>query len=112
MMKNDQWQETVGRIQDTFHVVSHEVVRGDEYSGDVETLVFDGPQGRMKLERTSRPRVTGKSAIGSKRIGGSVKVQYQYSATEKVHTVKAFRWNPQRSTWDDVTDGAGNPAPQ
>lgn len=106
-MHDEQWRETVGRIQDTFTVLEHEVVRGDPESGDVEFIVFQSPQGKMKLERTSRPRVVGKNAIGSKRIGGTVSVKYEYSSSEFVHTLKAFRWNERRNDWDEVAAPGG-----
>lgn len=101
-MNDEQWKETVGRIQDTFKVLNHEVVRGDEVSGDVELIEFESPQGRMKLERVSKPRVVGKSALGSKRIGSAVSVRYEYSPTDRVHTVKAFRWNEASGEWEAI----------
>ncbi|MBI4426262.1 MAG: hypothetical protein HY567_01690 [Candidatus Kerfeldbacteria bacterium] len=106
-MHDEQWKETVGRIQDTFRVLSHEVVRGDEVSGDVEFIEFESPQGRMKVERTSKPRIVGKTALGSKRIGSSVSVHYEYSPTDRVHTVKAYRWNDVKGDWDEVTAPTG-----
>ncbi len=101
-MNDEQWRETIGRIQDTFKVLNHEIVRGDEVSGDIEHIEFETPQGKMKLERVSKPRVVGKSALGSKRIGGSVSVRYEYSATEKIHTVRAFRWDDQSGEWKEI----------
>lgn len=101
-MNDEQWRETIGRIQDTFKVLDHEVVRADEVTGDTERIEFETPQGKMKLERVSKPRVVGKSALGSKRIGGSVSVRYQYSATEKVHTMKAYRWDEQSGDWKEI----------
>lgn len=102
-MNEEQWQETIGRIQDSFRVLEHEVVRGDEATGDVERIVFESPQGRMKLERISKPRVIGKTALGSKRIGSSVSVQYHYSPTERIHTVKAYRWDEVSGDWKEVS---------
>ncbi|MFH0828996.1 MAG: hypothetical protein V1907_02335 [Candidatus Kerfeldbacteria bacterium] len=101
-MHDEQWKDTIGRIQDTFKVERHEVTRGDEASGDLEVIEFETPQGRMKLERVSKPRVIGKTALGSKRIGSNVSVKYQYSATEKVHTVRAFRWDAARGDWLEI----------
>ncbi|MBI4092648.1 MAG: hypothetical protein HY420_01860 [Candidatus Kerfeldbacteria bacterium] len=102
-MNDEQWQETIGRIQDTFKVLDHEVTRGDEVSGDTERIEFETPQGKMKLERISKPRVVGKSTIGSKRIGGSVSVRYQYSSTDKISTVRAYRWDDQVGEWKEIS---------
>lgn len=98
-MQDEQWRDTVTRIEDTFKVTRHEVVRGDEVSGDTETIEFETPQGRMKLERTSRPRVIGKSGLASNRIGSGATIKYEYSATEKIHSVTAFRWNESEQGW-------------
>lgn len=108
-MNDEQWKETVGRIQDTFRVLGHEMVRGDELTGDIETIEFESPQGRMKLERTSKPRVIGQSALGSKRIGGNVAVRYQYSATERINTVKAFRMEPGSGEWVEIAGTGRSP---
>lgn len=101
-MQDEQWKDTVTRIEDTFHVLRHEVIRGDEVSGDHEVIEFETPRGRMKLERVSKPRVIGKSALGSKRIGGSVNVKYEYSATERTHHVNAFQWSEASQDWTPI----------
>jgi hypothetical protein len=107
-MQDEQWKDVIGRIQDTFRVLDHEVTRGDELTGDVESIEFETPQGKMKLERTSKPRVVGKTAIGSKRIGSSSTVKYQYSETDRVHTVKAYRWEDE--AWMEISgQGGGMP---
>jgi len=101
-MNDEQWQDTVTRIEDTFTVLRHEVVRGDEISGDTEVIEFQTPQGKMKLERISKPRVIGKSALASKRIGGSAAVKYEYSATERIHSMTAFRWDEAGQEWKTI----------
>lgn len=106
-MKDEQWKDVVGRVLDTFTVLNHEVTRGDEFTGDVESIEFETPRGTMKLERTSKPRVIGKSAIGSKRIGSSSTVKYEYSATEKVHIFKAYRLVG--GAWEEISSGGATP---
>lgn len=106
-MNDEQWKETIGRIQDTFKVLNHEMVKDEGGSGDVEFIEFESPQGRMKLERTSKPRVVGKTTLGSKRIGSSVSVRYEYSPTDRVHTVKAYRWNEASGRWEEITAPVG-----
>jgi len=106
-MQDEQWKDVIGRIQDTFNVLNHQVTRGDEFTGDIESIEFETPQGKMKLERTSKPRVVGKTAIGSKRIGSSSTVKYQYSETDKIHTMKAYRW--QNEEWSEISPQNGVP---
>lgn len=98
-MNDDRWQDTVTRIEDAFKILQHEIIRGDDVSGDREIIEFESPQGRVKLERISKPRVMGKSALSSKRIGGGATVKYEYSATEKIHTVNAYRWDTAANDW-------------
>ena len=62
----------------------------------------DGPLGRMKLNRTTKPRVLGKKIIGSKRIGSDTTVEYLYSDTEKSHQFGAYRWNEDEQTWVEM----------
>lgn len=101
-MQDEQWRDTVTRIEDTFKVTAHDVVRGDEVSGDMETIEFETPQGKMKLERVSRPRIIGKSGLVSNRIGSGATVKYEYSSTEKIHTVTAFRWDDTKLDWTAI----------
>lgn len=101
-MQDEKWRETLGRIKDTFDVLAHEQIHGDAVSGEVEFIEFVTPGGKMKLERTSKPRVIGKTAIGSKRIGSTATVQYQYSDTEKIHIFKAYRWDERLQAWTEI----------
>jgi hypothetical protein len=101
-MNNEQWDITVDRIEKQFGITD----RGKEDLSDVagweEWVEFDGPQGRMKLARTVRPRVKAEHTTYSKRIGGSVTVKKVYDPDEVVSFVKAYRWNEGTEGWDEV----------
>lgn len=103
-MTDERWQDILGHIQDKFEVLDHrtEALAADEGSGSVETIEFNGPLGRMKLERTTRPRILGKKTIGSRRIGSDTTVEYLYSDTETTHQFGAYRWNEDDQTWVEM----------
>lgn len=67
----------------------------------IEWVVFQGPQGRMKLERTTRPVVIDRKVQYSKRIGGDVEEELVFSETEKSHRVALYRWRDGVG-WDEV----------
>lgn len=105
-MNEEKWQEVVGRILDDFEVLEHEKKNPPaEGIEQIEYIIFKGPLGKMKLERITKPLFLGKKAIGSKRIGSQTKVDYIFSETEKVHTLKAFKWNESRQDWEELEKG-------
>ena len=101
-MDDEKWQEVVGRILDDFDVLEHDTAELDPGPGKMEYIIFNGPLGKMKLERTSKPLVLDKKAIGSKRIGSQTGVEYIYSDTEKVHTMKAYKWDEGQQSWIEM----------
>ncbi|MFA5135662.1 MAG: hypothetical protein WC505_07820 [Patescibacteria group bacterium] len=107
-MQDEKWQEILGRVQDDFEVLDHGTEELGEVPGTVEHIIFMGPLGKMKLERTSRPLVLDKKALGSKRIGSDTHVEYIYSDTEKTHTFKAYRWDDGQDDWVEMESGRGD----
>ena len=108
-MTDERWQDILGRIKDNFEVLDHrtEELAADEGPGSVEAIEFNGPLGRMKLSRTTKPLVLGKKTIGSKRIGSDTTVEYLYSDTEKTHQFGAYRWNEDNETWVEMSKERG-----
>lgn len=103
-MTDDRWAEVVGHIKDTFSVTEEKREDLDDSPGFREWIVFDGPLGTMKLERVTRPLVLGKKTIGSRRIGSTTHVEYDYSSTEKTHVVKAYKWNSDEDLWEKMEE--------
>jgi hypothetical protein len=104
-MDDEKWQDTIGRIKDDFEVFEHGTRQLEDRPGTAEFIVFKSPLGKIKLERTTNPLVLDKKAIGSKRIGSQATVEYIYSDTEKVHTMKAYKWDDGSETWAEVERG-------
>ena len=104
-MNAEKWKEIVGRIEDSFDVLEHETEDLDPRPGRVEFITFIGPKGRMRLERESRPRILEKKGLGSRRIGSQTSVEYIYSDSDEVDTVKAFSWDESREDWAEISLG-------
>ena len=68
----------------------------------VESIEFQSPQGKMRLEYTTKPAVLDKKTIYSKSAGSASKVEYTYSPDELVHRLQAYRWDEARGEWEEV----------
>ena len=103
-MTDERWQQVIGHIKDNFELLSEntENLPEEQGKGTVEIIEFNGPLGKMKLERTTQPLVLDKKTIGSRRIGSETAVQYIYSDTEKVHRFKAYNWNEDDERWVEM----------
>ena len=68
----------------------------------VEFIEFQSPQGKMKLERTTRPAVLDKKTVYSKTGGRASKIEYQYSPDEITHRFQAFKWSEAAGEWEEI----------
>jgi len=103
-MTDERWKEVVASVKDSFEVLQHETfpLEEEEGKGEVEVVIFEGPLGRIRLERTDEYLLLDKKALGSKRIGSDSTVQYIYSDTEKIHKFKVFKWNENMNDWEKM----------
>jgi len=98
-MYQGKWEDLVDKIEKLFGFIDHTTEEYSERRMTVETVVFDGASGRMKLERTVKPVVLDEKATYSKRIGGGVSFDYVLSEDEYVDTVKLYRWDRISHEW-------------
>jgi hypothetical protein len=96
------WEKLLDQIERAFGLSEHDIQEYPERRLTVETVVFDGATGRMKLERSVHPLVVDEKLHYSRRIGGDVGVERVYSASETVDTVKLYRWDPRSARWQEV----------
>ena len=68
----------------------------------IETAIFTGASGRLKLERTTRAVILDHQVKFSKRIGGETSEQYVYSDTEKTHRVALYKWDEEARVWEEI----------
>ena len=108
-MTDERWQDIIAHVKDNFEVIDHRTEELEEEigPGEAEILEFNGPLGRMKLERTTKPLVIDKKTIGSRRIGSDTRVEYVYSDTEKVHKFAVYRFDPDHENWVEMEKGRG-----
>lgn len=103
-MTDERWQEVTEKIRNAFpdHEHGEESLLGGK--GTVEFYVFSGPKGKLKLERTKRPRIVGERGISSHRIGSDTTIEKVYSENEMVDFVKVYQWNGGQETWVPIED--------
>lgn len=66
--------------------------------GTRDILVFEEPQGKIKIERENKPIVLEQKIHYYRKKEGS-KIEYKFSDTEFSHVVKAYRWDPGEEDW-------------
>jgi hypothetical protein len=99
-MNDEKWGEVLDRVKEKFTIVDEGQAQLDDIPRAwTEFVIFDSPMGRLKLERTTKPRVIDKKTFGGSKYGAGAGVEYIYSDTEQVHTLQAFRevageWQP------------------
>jgi len=91
-MNDQRWEEVLRRLDKLFGDLEFDEIEDEETQAVTETVVWTGPQGKMKLARTTRPLVVDKKTHYSNRAGGGTHVEYVYSKTESTSRVKLFRW--------------------
>lgn len=105
-MTDDRWQDIRTLIEEQFAIEEDKKVPTDDKLGHIEIIIFNAPQGRIKLERTSHPKSMGTKTQYSKRIGSDVSVEHVYSDTEIVNTLRALLWNDAKETWEEINPDA------
>lgn len=105
-MHPDRWQEIKKKIIDSFELFNQFTKTDEEIRQETETLEFNGPAGKMRVEWITRPKVLDKKTNYSNRIGGSVSVDYVYSADEFTHTFKVYRWDDPADEWQEMDASA------
>ncbi len=99
-MDQEKWGEILDRVKAQFEVLEHTKTTTEGGVGNIETLIFTNPMGKIKLEWITRPVVLDKKVIGAHRRGaGQAQVEYIYSDTETTHKLEAYRevdgeWQP------------------
>lgn len=75
---------------------------GQVKQGEAEYLIFQSPLGRTKLQFQKKPRMEEKKFHFSHRQGDSARVEYKFSDTDLVYTLKAYQWNEAEDDWREI----------
>lgn len=103
-MNQEKWEQLIGRIKDESAVIEHGTSEGEFANETVETIVFENAAGRLKLERTIRPRLLGEKTKYAGRLGSQVSIEKVYSEDELVDSIKLFKQNG--SDWQELDPNA------
>lgn len=107
-MTEEKWLETVGKIKDKFQVLEEGRREVEDIPrAFVDFIVFDGPQGRFRLERQTQPVVLDKKSLYSKTAGQASKVEYVYSDTETFSKLRVYSWDEGAQEWRELKTTGG-----
>lgn len=91
-MTHNSWLDLKDKISSKFKIEEYKKdTLEDVPDSACETLIFNGPSGKIKLEWISKPKTLGEKTLYSARVGGTVKVDKVYSDTEKSEFLKAYQ---------------------
>lgn len=91
-MNDERWYDLIDRIRTQFGLLDERDEPLEYGPGKRETIEFQGPMGRMRLERVSRPVVKERRTHYSKRAGGTTSEEFIYEEGEFTHRVMLLRW--------------------
>ncbi len=99
-MNDDKWQDILLKVKEKFTIEEQTTAEDLEIErSKIETVIFSSPIGRIKMVRTTTPRVLDKKTVYSRRAGSDMAVQYDYSDTEFVQNLKIFKWDDLQEDW-------------
>ncbi|HVP57904.1 MAG TPA: hypothetical protein VMU02_07375 [bacterium] len=101
-MNDEKWYYLLEEIDRKFGIQEKSTEEVPEKRLKVETAVFTGVGGKMKLERSTRALVLERQVKFSRRIGGESTEKYLYSDSEKTHRVMLYRWDEASRTWQQI----------
>jgi hypothetical protein len=102
-MTQEKWEDTISKIKDQFQVLESDVHEEDHERR--EWIIFEGPIGRLKLERIVTPKVVGQKVIGSRRIGGQSHEEWIYSEDELIDRIHVSKWSDASESWEAFRGG-------
>ncbi len=101
-MRDEKWYYLLEEIEQKFGIEERKTEEIPEKRTTIETVIFNGASGRMKIERITRPVILERKVKFSKRIGSDSSEKYVYSEDEKIHRVSLYAWNEEESKWVEI----------
>lgn len=92
-MTYEKWLDLKDKISSNFKIEEYKkepLKNGPDSVSEI--LIFNGPNGKIKLEWISKPKTLGEKTIYSGRVGADVKVEKVYSQDEKSEFLKVYRF--------------------
>ncbi len=108
-MTDDRWQDLKDSIKEKFGILEEgsepDIMAddvGNEIKGVREFVVFNGPGGKMKVERTKRPMIIEKKQHYHKTQAGKALTEYVVSDTETTQKTEVFTWDDLAGEWKEI----------
>lgn len=107
-MNDEKWLDLLDMIDEKFGVEKKDKESftfaddvGHEYEGTVDSIYFNAPFGKIKIERVSKPLVVDKKLHYNRTAGTGAKIEYKMSDTEKTHKTTAYKLN-EGGEWEEL----------
>lgn len=104
-MNQEKWEDLIALVKEHYEVIERQTEDILEGKGSLEYICFQGPMGKIRLEREIKPVVTGRKVLSSRRIGSGVSEEFEYSDSEMIDKLKAFLWNEGKDDWEEIDAG-------
>lgn len=106
-MSPEKWQDIKGMVKDKFSILEEKTqplelkigLAKTQKIGEIESIVFISPLGKIKLEYSTKPVILDKIEHYSKRMGASSNTEYILSDSEFVHRFEAYIWKNDLDDW-------------
>lgn len=103
--QESRWKKLYEKISDEFGIEEESsrklrLMRGTGAYRDA--ITFSTPRGRMKLERTVKPKVVDVKFHFSRKTNRGSYQEVEYSPTEIVEIIKLYRWDNLGNRWREV----------
>jgi hypothetical protein len=102
LLHDEKWYYLLEEIDRKFGIDEKHTEEVPEKRMTIETAIFTGASGRLKLERTTRAVVLDRQVKFSKRIGGETIEKYVYSDKEKTRRVALYKWDDEAGAWEEI----------
>jgi len=108
-MTDEKWQDLKDNIKEKFGILEENTEPdimtddlGNEIKGTKETVVFNGPAGKMMVAHIKRPVILDKKSHYHKTQAGKALTEYVVSDTELTSRVEAFTWDEIAQDWKEI----------
>lgn len=108
-MTLERWEDIKNQTKKQFSVEDEgredlvvETADGPVKQGEAEFIIFESPLGRTKLQFQKKPKVESKKFYYSHQQGAAARVEYKFSESELVYTLKAYKWDDAADEWREI----------
>lgn len=114
-MTDDKWLDLKESVRERFEILEEKTESdimtddiGKEIKGEKDILVFNGPAGKMMIQKIKRPVILDKKSHYHKAQAGKALTEYIVSDTEFTNRVEAFTWDEIAQDWKEIDTRGGS----